>query len=161
MLSIRFSRKGKKKAPLYSVIITDKTKDPWGDYIEKLGTYNPHTKEAVLNNEAIISWIGKGAQPTASVHNLLVNKGVIKADKVRAGKTKPGKKKSAQIESAAKAKAAAIEAAAKEEEAKAKAAAEAEAASQAVQQPAAEAVAATPETAAEAEPAPATETKSE
>lgn len=102
MLSIRLSRKGKKKLPLYSLIVVEKSKDPWGDYLEKLGTYNPHTKETVLNNEAILSWIGKGAQPTATVHNLLVNKGVIKAEKVRAGKTKPGKKKAAAIEAEAK-----------------------------------------------------------
>jgi len=116
MLSIRLSRKGKKKMPLYSIIVVEKSKDPWGDYIEKLGTYNPHTKETVLNNEAILSWIGKGAQPTATIHNLLVNKGVIKADKVRAGKTQPGKKKSAAIAADAKAVADAKAKAAKEAE---------------------------------------------
>ncbi len=129
MLSIRLSRKGKKKLPVYSIIVVEKSKDPWGDYIEKLGTYNPHTKEAVLNNEAILSWISKGAQPTATVHNLLINKGVIKADKVRAGKTKPGKKKSVAIEVEAKSAADAKAKAAKEaEDKKAVEAASAEAA---------------------------------
>jgi len=116
MLSIRLSRKGKKGAPLYSLIVLEKSKDPWGDYVEKLGTYNPRSKEAVLNQEAILSWIAKGAQPTATVHNLLVNQGVIKADKVRAGKTKPGKKKAAALEAGVKAAADAEAKAAKEAE---------------------------------------------
>ncbi len=162
MLSIRFSRKGKKKMPFYSIIVTDKTKDPWGDYVEKLGTYNPHTKEAVLNTEAITSWIGKGAQPTPSVHNLLVNKGVIKAEKVRAGKTKPGKKKTAQIAANAKVAAEAEALAVKEAEAKVKAVAEAEAAKKAAMETkATEAAAAAPAEAAATQQAPAEEKISE
>ena len=111
MLSIRFSRKGKKKSPLYSLIVLEKTKDPWGDYIEKLGTFNPHTKAVELNADRINYWIGIGAQPTPTVHNLLVTQGIIKADKVRAGKSQPGKKRSAEIAGAKQA----------EEDAKAKA----------------------------------------
>lgn len=166
MLSIRLSRKGKKGAPLYSLIVLEKSKDPWGDYVEKLGTYNPRSKEAVLNQEAILSWIAKGAQPTATVHNLLVNHGVIKADKVRAGKTKPGKKKSAAIEAGVKAAADAEAKAAKEAEdkkaaeeaaVKAKADEEAKAAEEAAAPEAVVEAPAEPVATAVAEPAPATE----
>lgn len=125
MLSIRFSRKGKKKAPLYSLIVLEKTKDPWGDYIEKLGTFNPHTKAVELKADRIAYWIGIGAQPTPTVHNLLVAQGVIKADKVRAGKSQPGKKRSAEIAGAKKA----------EEDAKAKAEADKLAAEEAAKAP--------------------------
>jgi len=125
MLSIRFSRKGKKKSPLYSLIVLEKSKDPWGDYIEKLGTFNPHTKVAELKADRINHWIGIGAQPTATVHNLLVAQGVIKADKVRAGKSQPGKKRSLEIAGAKKA----------EEEAKAKAEADKLAAEEAAKAP--------------------------
>jgi small subunit ribosomal protein S16 len=97
MLSIRFARHGKKKQPLYSLIVLEKTKDPWGDYTEKLGTYNPATKTADLNVKRINYWIGIGAQPSPTVHNLLVSQGIIKADKVRAGKSQPGKKRAAEI----------------------------------------------------------------
>jgi len=115
MLSIRFSRKGKKKSPMYSIIVLEKSKDPWGDYIEKLGTVNPGTKAVELNAERIKYWIGIGAQPTATVHNLLVTKGIIEADKVRAGKSQPGKKRQAEIAEAKKAESAAAEAKAKAE----------------------------------------------
>jgi small subunit ribosomal protein S16 len=146
MLSIRFSRKGKKKSPLYSVIVLEKSKDPWGDYVEKLGTYNPRTKEAVLKADRINYWIGIGAQPTATVNNLLVAQGITKAEKVRAGKSQPGKKRSAEIAAAkkseedAKAKAEADKLAAEE----AKKAAEEAAKAPKVEEAAPEAVAETP-----------------
>ncbi|HNP75581.1 MAG TPA: 30S ribosomal protein S16 [bacterium] len=98
MLSIRFSRKGKKKYPIYRLIITEKQKDPFGDYLENLGTYNPHTKEVQLKVERIKYWLSQGAQATATVHNLLVGQKVIAAEKVRASKSKPGKKKKVQLE---------------------------------------------------------------
>ena len=120
MLTIRFSRKGKKKAPLYSIIVVEKAKDPWGDYTDKIGTYNPGTKVAVIDTDKAKDWIAKGAQPSETVHNLFVTQGLMKADKVRASKSKPGKKKRLQIESDKKAKDA-------EEAAKAKAEADAEA----------------------------------
>ncbi|MFA6422459.1 MAG: 30S ribosomal protein S16 [Candidatus Buchananbacteria bacterium] len=104
MLSIRFSRKGKKKLPLYSIIVVEKAKDPWGDYVEKLGTYNPHTKALEIKADRVEYWISKGAQPSESVHNLLITKEIIKGEKVRASKSKPGKKKSLQIAADKKAK---------------------------------------------------------
>lgn len=97
MLSIRFSRKGKKSSPLYSLIVVEKSKDPWGDYIEKLGTFNPHTKAVDFNADRIKHWLSIGAQATPTVHNLLVSQGIIKADKIRAGKSQPGKKRAAEF----------------------------------------------------------------
>jgi small subunit ribosomal protein S16 len=123
MLSIRFSRKGKKKYPVYRLIVTDKRRDPFGDYLDNLGTYNPHTKEAKLDIDRIKSWLEKGAQATATVHNLLISKEIVKADKVRASKSKPGKKKKAQLE-IKKAEEAAAKKAQEEEAKKAKEAAE-------------------------------------
>ncbi len=110
------SRTGKKKFPLYSLIVTEKTRDPWGKYLEKLGTYNPHTKVSQLKSERIVYWLGKGAQPSKTVHNLLVTLEIIKANKVVAGKSKMGKKRLQEEMNKKKI----------EEEAKAKAEAEAE-----------------------------------
>lgn len=85
---------------MYSLIVVEKSKDLWGDYVEKLGTYNPHDKAANFNAERINYWLGIGAQPTPTVHNLLVSQGIVKAEKVRAGKSQPGKKRAAEIEAA-------------------------------------------------------------
>lgn len=83
MVKICFKRIGKKKYPVYRIIVLDKQKDPWGNYLENLGTYNPHTKELNLQEEKIKELMAKGAQPSDTIYNLLVDKGVIKGEKRR------------------------------------------------------------------------------
>lgn len=88
MLSIKLSRVGKKKSPSYRMLVLEKSKDPWGDFLENVGTYNPKTqpKEINLNAERIKYWISVGAQPTDTVFNLLVSQGIIDGKKRKASK---------------------------------------------------------------------------
>ncbi|MFA5188176.1 MAG: 30S ribosomal protein S16 [Patescibacteria group bacterium] len=86
MLVIRFSRTGKTKQPNYRIIINEKTKDPWGSYLENLGVYNPRTKVAELKADRIKYWISKGAQPSETVWNLLVTKGIVEGKKKKVTK---------------------------------------------------------------------------
>ena len=123
MLALKLSRTGKKKNALYSLIVTEKSSDPWGKYLEKLGTYNPHTKVGQFVNDRIKYWIEKGAQMTPTVKNLLLENKVIEGTKVRASKSKPGKKRQAELAATQKAQADA-EAAAKKAQEAAKAEAE-------------------------------------
>jgi small subunit ribosomal protein S16 len=90
MVSIRLSRIGKKGEPSYRIIALDKRKDPWGDYLEDLGYYNPLTNPFTLNVKAerLKYWISKGAQPSSTLHNLLIEAKVIEGQKVRIGKPK-------------------------------------------------------------------------
>jgi small subunit ribosomal protein S16 len=83
MLSIRLSRTGRKNKPQYRVIVLDKRRDPYGKFIELLGNYNPIVKEKpiVLNAERIKYWLSVGAQPSVTVHNLLVKSKIIDAPK--------------------------------------------------------------------------------
>ncbi|MBI3626661.1 30S ribosomal protein S16 [Candidatus Uhrbacteria bacterium] len=83
MLAIKLSRTGKNKEPHYRLIVLEKTKDPWGDYLENLGYVNTRPEPPVydLKVERIKYWIAKGAQPTDTVHNMLVTKGIIVAPK--------------------------------------------------------------------------------
>lgn len=176
MLTIRLSRTGKHKAPQYRVVVQEKGRDPWSPAKEILGHYNPRRQpsELVLKKGRIEYWLSVGAQPSETVHNLLVNEGIIKADKKSAvtisnkRKTKLEEKKEveeakkreaeekAKVEAEAKA---AEEAAAKEAaEAEAKAAEEAEAATE--ETPAEEATEA-PAEEATPEEAPAEEAKEE
>lgn len=96
MLIIRFSRKGKKKDPLYRIIISEKAKDTQGKYLEVLGYYNPVSKETKLAEERIKYWLSKGAQLSSVVNNLLIKNGVIEGKKRRKGHL--GKKKKNQPE---------------------------------------------------------------
>lgn len=83
MLSIRLTRVGKRKHPFFRLIVTEKSRDPWGKALEILGTYNtlanPVTVE--FNKERILYWISKGAQCTESVWNILVDEKVVTGEK--------------------------------------------------------------------------------
>ena len=76
---IRLSRVGKIKQPTYRLIVSEKSKDTHGKYLEILGTYNPRTNPATIKFEAerIKYWMSKGAQPSDTVHNLLVDQKII------------------------------------------------------------------------------------
>ncbi|MEI7741177.1 MAG: 30S ribosomal protein S16 [bacterium] len=151
MLAIKLARFGKKKMPQFRLVVLEKTADPWGDYMENLGTMDPRAKDGNVkfNIDRIKYWIEKGAQPTDTVRNLLIDMKVIKGEKaktIRMSKERTAKiaetKGKAVAEAEAKVKAAA---AAKEKaDAEAKAAKEAEAQAKADAKAAAEAAAAAP-----------------
>lgn len=90
MLTIRLSRVGKKNKPLYRLIISEKGRDTQAKSLEILGSYNPYTKELQANGERINFWLSKGSQMSETVNNLLIGKGLVKGEKVKA--SKPGKK---------------------------------------------------------------------
>lgn len=81
MLSIRFSKVGKRNRPEFRLIVVDKHKDPWGKAVEILGHRNPRTKENIFNLDRIKYWLGQGAQPSATVHNLLVDLKLVEGKK--------------------------------------------------------------------------------
>ena len=83
MVSIRLSRVGKKNQPLFRIVVQDKKKDPYGPALDVVGFYNPHTDPATieLKKEKIQEWLKKGAQPTNTVWNLLVNAGIVEGKK--------------------------------------------------------------------------------
>ncbi|MBI5134929.1 30S ribosomal protein S16 [Candidatus Uhrbacteria bacterium] len=97
MLMLRFRRVGKTKQPTFRLIVNEKSQDTKGSYLELLGTVNPRSnpRQVKLNTERIQYWISKGAQSSPAVHNLLVDEKILTAAKVRASKSKPGKKKRA------------------------------------------------------------------
>lgn len=96
MLSIRLSRVGKKHQPSYRLVVLDARKDPWGDFLENLGTYDPFSKKAVLKAERIQYWLGVGAKPSPTVWNLLVNQKIVSGAKIKAT---TGQKKKTVVES--------------------------------------------------------------
>lgn len=83
MLKLKLSRVGKRKQPIFRVLVVEQQKDPWGTYIENVGQYNPRStpKKIELNAERIKYWISVGAKPTDTVHNLLVTAGIINEKK--------------------------------------------------------------------------------
>jgi len=89
MLTIRFSRKGKKNQPFFKVVVVDKRRSAKGGrVIEFLGYVNPLTKKKSLEKERILHWISKGAQPSDTVHNLLITEKIIEGKKIPVAKVK-------------------------------------------------------------------------
>lgn len=82
MLMIRFQRVGRRNDPAFRVVLAEKRSKPKSGEIEILGSYHPKTKEAALKSERILYWIGKGAQCSPTVYNLLITKGVIQGKKI-------------------------------------------------------------------------------
>ena len=71
MLVIRLARQGRTKYPVYRLVAAESSRAVGGKFISVLGTYNPHTKDLVLEKEEISRLIGNGAQPSNSVVKLL------------------------------------------------------------------------------------------
>ena len=95
-VKMRLTRLGDKKSPTYRIVVVDSRKARDGEYIDKIGHYNPTTNpaEIVIDNDKAKDWLAKGVQPTETVKALLLNAGVIeKSDKLSPSKTNPKKKK--------------------------------------------------------------------
>lgn len=88
MLKIRLQRIGKKNAPSYRIALVEHTTSPQGKFIELLGTYNPRLKTKNFKKERIEHWLSQGAQPSPTVHNLLVDEKIIDREKLMAWKPK-------------------------------------------------------------------------
>ncbi len=82
MLAIKLKRVGKKGQATFRVVVNEKRSKVQGKFNDDLGWYNPHTNEVKLDAVKAADWMKKGAQPTETVHNLLVRTGAIKEHKV-------------------------------------------------------------------------------
>lgn len=84
MLTIRLTRKGKKNQPFFRVVVIDKKRSSKGGRaVEEVGYINPLTKKRSLEKDRILHWIKMGAQPSSSIHNILVSEKIISGDKIK------------------------------------------------------------------------------
>lgn len=120
MVSMRLIRMGRTKAPTYRLVVQDKRRAPGARFLEILGHYNPRSKEKALvfKQDRVEYWLSVGAQPSDTVHNLLIREGVIKSDKKKPSVHVTKKRKAKMDEKKAEAESAQKEA---EEAAKAEA----------------------------------------
>ncbi len=81
MLVIRLQKVGKIHTATFRVVVTQKTAAAKRKYLELLGSLDRKTKAVGLNKERILYWISKGAEPSDTVHNLLVSQGIISGAK--------------------------------------------------------------------------------
>lgn len=83
MLRIRLQRTGRNHETTFRIVLTDsQNSTKSGKYLEMLGNYDPRKKGEIINTERILYWISKGAKPTDTLHNLLIEKKIITGKKV-------------------------------------------------------------------------------
>lgn len=80
-VKIRLRRTGRKKQPLFRIVIADSRSPRDGKFIEVIGQYAPRQGENALNLDADRAnhWLDNGAQPTDTVRSLLRRAGLLKA----------------------------------------------------------------------------------
>lgn len=78
---IRLTRMGAKKRPFYRIVVAHGASKRDGRSIDQLGWYDPLTDPATikLDEEKTRLWLGRGAQPSDSVAQLLKRQGLLEA----------------------------------------------------------------------------------
>ena len=81
MVRIRLRRVGRKKNPVYRIVVADSKSPRDGKFIEVIGQYAPRQSENALNvkTDRANHWLDVGAQPSDTVRSLLRKAGVLKA----------------------------------------------------------------------------------
>ena len=79
-VKIRLTRMGKKKAPLYRIVVADSRNARDGKVIDEVGTYDPSKEPSgfKIDEEKAKKWLSNGAQPTETVAKLLKIAGISK-----------------------------------------------------------------------------------
>lgn len=84
MVKIRLKRTGSKFNAKYQIVVADARAPRDGRFIEKIGHYNPQSKELVINEQLKTKWLNHGAKPTETVktlfkkHQMVANKDEVK-----------------------------------------------------------------------------------
>ena len=78
MVKIRMARGGRKNRTVYTIVATNSRSPRDGQFLEKLGQYDPKAAEAIkyVNVDGIKTWLTKGAQLSDTVRTLLKNNNI-------------------------------------------------------------------------------------
>lgn len=69
---IRLARHGRRKLPVYRIVVADSRSPRNGRFLEVIGSYNPQNNDEVRFDTAKLnSWVEKGAQPSETVSRLI------------------------------------------------------------------------------------------
>lgn len=83
MLTIRLHRIGKTNQPSFKIVVVDKrTSAAAGKFCEEVGSINRVTKQTRVDKDRVNYWISKGAQPSDTVHNILISEKIIAGKKI-------------------------------------------------------------------------------
>jgi len=104
-VKIRLMRLGKKKQPVYRVVVADGRQPRDGSYIDAIGRYDPRQEPSLIeiDNDKAVTWLNDGAQPTEAARKLLEISGAWTQFKISRGEihtvaSKPTPKKEVPVE---------------------------------------------------------------
>jgi small subunit ribosomal protein S16 len=95
MLRIRLTRTGRKNLSHFRIVIAQHEAPVKGRFIEIIGSFNPRVEKEQgikIDKERLDFWLSKGAKPSDTVNNLLVDAQIFDAEK-RLKKTSKKKRK--------------------------------------------------------------------
>jgi len=81
---------GKKRQPIYKIVVADSRSPRDGKFIEAVGLYNPKANPHIveINEDRALYWLNVGAQPTDTVNSLLSHQGILlKRELTKQGKS--------------------------------------------------------------------------
>ena len=107
MLRIRLRRVGKKKKPMYRIVVADSHAPRDGAFVENLGYYHPldNPTTIVIDEERAKHWLEKGAIPSDRVSKILKIQGIAEIPAKLATRIALGEARAKGAKEASKAKA--------------------------------------------------------
>ncbi len=79
---LKLKRIGKKHQASFRLIVDEKRHKIFGRNVEDLGWFDPHANKHEFKKDRIEYWMKTGAKVTDTVHNLLVNAGILSGKKI-------------------------------------------------------------------------------
>lgn len=111
MLKIRLQRVGRRNDASFRIVVTEsQNAAKGGNFLEIVGSYDPKKNVRIVKADRVTYWISVGAQPSNTVHNILIREKVIKGNTINVlPKKSPIKKEGEEEEKVAEDKAPAKE----------------------------------------------------
>jgi small subunit ribosomal protein S16 len=87
-VKMRLIRIGKKKQPVYRVVVIDGRSPRDGRYLDQIGRYDPRPDPSLveIDNDKAVKWLQNGAQPTDTVRKLLEISGALSRFQASSGR---------------------------------------------------------------------------
>ncbi|MCD5389905.1 MAG: 30S ribosomal protein S16 [Candidatus Pacebacteria bacterium] len=82
MLMLRLQRVGRRNEAHFKIVVIEKSKGPKSHkYVDIVGSYNPKLGNVIIDEDKAKKWLANGVQPSDTVYNMLVTKGIIDGKK--------------------------------------------------------------------------------